>query len=311
MWKMKQRDILTRSGIDNPLIALEDIPYRCNTVFNGAVVKFEGKYIMLLRVENLRGHSVILKAESVDGYDFKVEEKPCLEPSRIEPFSIYEERGLEDPRITYLEGSYYIMYTAVSRYGARIALARTDDFIHFERLSIVSGPGNKDGVLFPRKINGKYLRFDRPIGEGIGNIWLSYSDDLVFWGETKLVAEIRNGYWDSFRIGASVPPVETKEGWLEIYHGVKWMSSGPIYRLGVFLTDLEDPSKMIGRADIPILSPREQFERIGDVNNVVFSCGAVVEDDGEIKVYYGAADTSICLAKSTVQELIDCCKGKI
>ncbi len=311
MEKRRQRDILTRSIIDNPIITLEDIPYRCNTVFNGAVVKFNGKYIMLLRVENLQGYSVILKAESEDGRRFHIEEKPCMEPSKIEPYSIYEERGLEDPRITYLEGEYYIMYTAVSRYGARIALAKTEDFVHFKRISIVSGPGNKDGVLFPRKIKDKYVRFDRPIGEGIGNIWLSYSDDLVFWGDTQLVAEIRRGYWDSFRIGASVPPIETKKGWLEIYHGVKMMSCGPIYRLGVFLTELNDPAKIIGRADIPILSPREKFERIGDVNNVVFSCGAVVEDTGEIDVYYGAADTSICLAKGSVQDLVDCCLGKI
>ena len=302
-----RRDILRRSHIKNPIIRLEDIPYKCNTVFNGGVVKFNDKYIMLLRVEDRKGHSVILKAESDDGISFIVDNTPCIEPSQEKPFSVYEERGLEDPRITYLDGTYYIMYTAASRYGARIALTKTDDFKTYERIALVSGPGNKDGMLFPRKVKGKYAMFDRPISRGIGNIWISYSDDLIFWGESKMVARIRHDYWDSFRIGASVPPIETDKGWLEIYHGVKMTASGPIYRLGVFLLDLEDPEKMLGRAHIPILSPREPYERIGDVNNVVFSCGAIVEDDGIVKVYYGAADTCICLAEGNVQELIESC----
>ena len=301
-----RRDVLRRWA-RNPIITLEDIPFPCNTVFNGAVTKFQDKYIILLRVEDRQGHSVVLKAYSDDGYHFVVEEKPCLFPSDEEPFSIYEAKGVEDPRIMCIDGVYYVMYTAYSRYGARIALAKTEDFVTYERLALVSGPGNKDGVLFPEKINGKYARLDRPITNGIGNIWVSFSDDLVYWGDSKLVAEIRRDYWDSFRIGASVPPIKTDKGWLEIYHGVKMMSSGPIYRLGVFLLDINDPSKMLGRADIPILGPREPYERIGDVNNVVFSCGAVVEDDGEVKVYYGAADTCICVATGTIEELLDVC----
>ena len=301
-----RRDVLKRWE-RNPIIKLEDIPFRCNTVFNGAAVKFKDTYIFLLRVEDLKGHSVILKAHSEDGYHFVVDKEPCLFPSDVEPYKTYEERGVEDPRIIYLEGIYYVMYTAYSRYGARIALAKTEDFQTYERVALVSGPGNKDGMLFPRKIKGKYVRFDRPIANEIGNIWISYSDDLIFWGDSKVVAEIRHDCWDSYRIGASVPPIETKEGWLEIYHGVKMTSAGPIYRLGVFLLELEDPSKMLGRADIPILSPREPYERIGDVNNVVFSCGAVVEENGDIKVYYGAADTCICIAEGTVKELVECC----
>lgn len=301
-----ERDILRRWP-RNPIITLEDIPYPCNTVFNGAVAKVGKKYIMLLRVEDRRGHSVVVKAHSEDGYHFVVEKKPCLFPSDKEPFKTYEARGIEDPRIVQVEGTYYVMYTAYSRYGPRIALAKTEDFETYERVSLVSGPGNKDGVLFPEKINGKYTRLDRPIGNKIGNIWSSYSDDLIYWGSSELIAEIRRDYWDSFRIGASVPPIKTEQGWLEIYHGVKMTASGPIYRLGAFLLALDDISNMLGRSEEPILSPREPYERIGDVNNVVFSCGAVVEDDGEIKVYYGAADTCICLAQCTVQEIIDSC----
>lgn len=291
----------------NPLITIQDIPYSCNTVFNAGAVKYNNEYILLIRVENLRGHSVIVAARSKDGYHFSVDKEPCMYPSQVEPFKTYEQRGVEDPRITYLEGSYYIIYTAYSEYGARLGLAKTNDFKTFERIALISEPGNKDGVLFPRKINGQYVRLDRPIGNEIGNIWISYSNDLINWGNTDLLAEVRQGRWDYYRIGASVPPIETEKGWLEIYHGIKHTSSGPIYRLGTLLLDLENPGKVIGRSDIPVLSPRELYERVGDINNVVFSCGAVVEDDGEIKLYYGAADTCICLATASTEEILGSC----
>lgn len=291
----------------NPLITMQDIPYRCNTVFNAGAVKYNNEYILLIRVESLEGHSVIVAARSNDGYHFSVDKEPCISPSLIEPFKTYEQRGVEDPRVIYLEGAYYIIYTAYSCYGARLGLARTNNFKIFERVALISEPGNKDGVLFPRKVNGQYVRLDRPIGNGIGNIWISYSNDLINWGNTDLVAEVRQGRWDYYRIGASVPPIETNKGWLEIYHGIKLTPSGPIYRLGALLLDLENPGKVIGRSDTPLLSPREFYERVGDINNVVFSCGAVVEDDGEIKLYYGAADTCICLATAYIGEILDSC----
>jgi beta-1,4-mannooligosaccharide/beta-1,4-mannosyl-N-acetylglucosamine phosphorylase len=199
------------------------------------------------------------------------------------------------------------MYTAVSRYGHRIALAQTKDFKTFERLAMVSDPGNKDGVLFPEKINGLYIRLDRPIGNDIGSIWISYSPDLINWGKSDLVISPRPRYWDSFRIGASVPPIRTDRGWLEIYHGVKMTTAGPIYRAGTVMLDLDNPAKVVGRCLTPILSPREEYERIGDVGNVVFAGGAIAEPDGEVKVYYGAADTSICVATAPIDELIDSC----
>jgi len=303
----RQRDVLHRWE-RNPIITLEDIPFPCNTVFNGGVIKFEDKYIMLLRVEGLKGHSVILLAQSLDGYHFTVDDKAAMVPSTEGPFKRYESSGIEDPRMTYLEGTYYIMYTAASPFGARIAIAKTNDFKTYERVGLVSEAGNKDGILFPEKINGDYVRLDRPISKGVGNIWLSYSPDLVHWGKAKPLIEIRGGHWwDSFRIGGSAVPIKTEKGWLEIYHGVKWTHSGPIYRLGAVLMELDDPSKVIGRSDIPILSPREDYERVGDINNVVFSCGAILEDDGEVKVYYGAADTCICVATAHVNTIIDSC----
>jgi predicted GH43/DUF377 family glycosyl hydrolase len=310
MTKKIKRDIVHRWE-GNPIITLEDIPYNCNTVFNAAVIKCphkiecHSKYMMLMRVENLKGHSVFLRAKSDDGYHFKIDEQPCMEPSEdFVPFNIYEKKGIEDPRITCIDGECYIMYTAYSGYGARIAIAKTADFKYFERIAIVSEPGNKDGVLFPKKINGEYVRLDRPVGKGIGNIWISFSKDLIHWGKSEKLASVRSGYWDEYRIGASAPPIETKEGWLEIYHGVKHTSAGPIYRLGTILLDLDDPRKVLGRSDVPILAPREYYERVGDVGNVVFSCAAILEDDGEVKIYYGAADTNISVGTVPLDELI-------
>jgi predicted GH43/DUF377 family glycosyl hydrolase len=200
------------------------------------------------------------------------------------------------------------MYTAASSYGALLALAKTTDFKNFERIALVSEPENKDGVLFPEKINGKYARLDRPVAGGLGNIWISYSDDLIAWGDSRCVMTVRDDHWDSWRIGASSQPIKIDDGWLIIYHGVKSASSGPIYRLGAAVLAQDNPSKVLCRSAIPILSPREYYERVGDVNNVVFSCGAILEDDGrELKIYYGASDTSICLGTANVNELMQFC----
>jgi beta-1,4-mannooligosaccharide/beta-1,4-mannosyl-N-acetylglucosamine phosphorylase len=299
-----ERDFLYRFE-GNPIVMLEDIPYRANTVFNGAAVKKNDEYYILLRVEGQQGHSFFALARSRDGLRFKVDEQPVMLPAENGPFAKYETRGIEDPRITKIGDIYYMMYTAYSRYGPRIALAKTDDFINYERIAIVSEPGNKDGILFPEKINGEYARFDRPIGHGVGSIWISYSKNLTDWGKSELVMSPRAGYWDSYRIGASVPPIKTDHGWLEIYHGVKMTSAGPIYKTGTVLLDLNNPSIVISRSENSILSPKENYERIGDVGNVVFASGAIVEPNGEIKVYYGAADTYICVAIANFKQLID------
>jgi predicted GH43/DUF377 family glycosyl hydrolase len=291
------------------LITIEDIPFPCNTVFNAACAKYNDEYILLLRIEDLTGRSVFALARSKDGYDFQLEDQPVMTPCTEEGcFKEYEKKGIEDPRITKIDGIYYIMYTAVSPYGPLLALAKTEDFKKFERIALVSEPENKDGVLFPEKINGRYARLDRPVGNGVGNIWISYSDDLITWGNSRCVMKIRDDHWDSWRIGASSQPIKIDHGWIIIYHGVKAASSGPIYRLGAAVLAQEDPSKVLCRTAIPILSPREYYERVGDVNNVVFSCGAILEDDGqELKIYYGASDTSICVGTANINELMQFC----
>jgi predicted GH43/DUF377 family glycosyl hydrolase len=300
------RDLLHRWE-RNPILTLQDVPYRCNTVFNGTPVKIDGTYHMIVRVEGQQGYSFFALAHSGDGLHFEVEKNPCLLPANREPWKTWEENGIEDPRLTVIDGEYYVMYTAVSDYGHYIALAKTEDFHRFERIAIVSEPGNKDGVLFPEKIAGLYARLDRPYGRGLGCIWVSYSPDLVHWGKSEFVCAPRPRYWDSYRIGASAPPIRTDRGWLEIYHGVKMTSAGPIYRIGTLMLAPDNPAHVVGRCLEPLLSPREDYERIGDVGNVVFACGAVVENDGEVKIYYGAADTSICVATARLDEIINTC----
>jgi predicted GH43/DUF377 family glycosyl hydrolase len=308
MAKSFSRDVVNRYE-GNPLLTIEDIPFPCNTVFNAAAVKYNGEYILLLRVEDLTGRSIFALARSQDGYNFTVEPEPVMTPCREEGcFKEYEKKGIEDPRITLLEGVFYIVYSAVSPYGPLLALAKTMDFRSFERVALISEPENKDGVLFPERIKGRYVRLDRPVSGGLGNIWLSYSDDLVTWGDSRCIMSIRDDHWDSWRIGASCQPIRIEAGWLIIYHGAKMTSAGPIYRLGAAALGYEDPSKVSCRSAIPILSPREYYERVGDVNNVVFSCGAILEDDGqELKIYYGASDTAICVGTANVNELMQFC----
>ena len=307
MGKRRTYDVVQRWR-ENPILTVEDIPFPCNAVFNAAAVQKGDETILLLRVEDLQGRSVFALARSTDGYHFDVHDEPVMEPCcGGEPFQRYERKGVEDPRITLLEGVYYIIYTAASEFGPRLALAKTEDFQSFERIALISEPDNKDGVLFPRKIGGRYARLDRPLTGEMGNIWISYSDDLIDWGSSEAVMPVRPESWDSWRVGASAPPMETTYGWLEIYHGVKRSASGMIYRLGAAILDLDNPAKVLCRSAIPILAPREYYERVGDVPNVVFSAGAIMDDDEHIRLYYGAADTCICIGTMRLEELMQFC----
>ncbi|MGB2986182.1 MAG: glycosidase, partial [Phycisphaerae bacterium] len=189
------RDVIHRWE-GNPILALEDIPFGCNTVFNAAAVKVQNRYLLLVRVEDKRGRSIFVLARSEDGYRFVVDPEPVMTPSDQEPFATYEACGIEDPRITPMDGTYYVMYTAFSHYGPRLALAKTDDFREFERIALISEPVNKDGMLLPKKVRGRYARFDRPSIGDSGNIWISYSDDLVNWGGSEVVMTTRPDHWD-------------------------------------------------------------------------------------------------------------------
>jgi predicted GH43/DUF377 family glycosyl hydrolase len=218
--------------------------------------------------------------------------------------------GIEDPRITYLDklGEYYIAYTAFSTGGPLVALAKTRDFITFERLGAVLPPEDKDAALFPVRFNGRWAMLHRPIvttSYTAAHIWISFSPDLIHWGEHRILVHARDGgWWDSSKIGISPPPIHTSEGWIVLYHGVRKTGGGVIYRLGIVLLDLNDPTKVLRRSDEWIFGPREHYEREGDVDDVVFPCGWVIEGD-EIRLYYGGADKCIALATA---KLGDICK---
>jgi len=263
---------------------------------------------MIFRSHLHNGRSILGLAESDDGFNFKVSDKPFMTPSDSGIFKDYEEYGIEDPRITYIEGEYFITYSAYSRYGVRVGLAKTEDFKRIERVSFITEADYRNVVIFPEKINGLYVRLDRPHTEiSPWSIWISYSPDLRYWGESKLVISPAQYHWDEMKIGPGAPPIKTKEGWLNIYHGVFHTMDGSIYRLGVALHDLQDPSNIIGVSDDWILQPEESYEVVGYVHNVVFSCGAVPEEDGTVKIYWGAADTVMCVGTASIKELVDLC----
>jgi predicted GH43/DUF377 family glycosyl hydrolase len=296
---------------NNPILTKDDVPYPVATVHNAAVVKFENKYIMIFRSHKLNGRSILGKAESNDGYNFKVDAEPFMVPATEGIFKDYEEYGVEDPRIIFLDGEYLITYSAYSRHGVRIGLAKTKDFKTIERFSLITEADYRNVVIFPEKFNGLYARLDRPHSEiSPWSIWISYSPDLKFWGESKLIMQPLQYHWDEMKIGPGAPPIKTKRGWLSIYHGVFPTMDGSVYRLGVALHDLEDPSKIIGVGDEWILEPQESYELVGYVHNVVFTCGAVPEEDGTVKIYWGGADKVMCVGTAKIEELVDQCLNK-
>ncbi len=304
MDRYRGRDIVKRWA-ENPLIAIEDLPFQCSDIWNAGVVRFGGEYLLLITVERLQGLTEIHLARGRDGRHFTVEPTPFMTATLAGPLRRYQDLGVRDPRVTALDGTYYITYIADSEIGMRVGLARTDDFAHIEWMALSSEPDTKSGALFPEKINGRYALLERP-NPGM-SIWISYSDDLVYWGSSQAVMTPRDGYWDAHRVGTAVPPIRVDAGWLLIYYGEKHTSSGPLMRLGAAILDADDPARVIARSNIPILTPRENYERIGDVPNMVFSCGAILEDDGEMKIYYGGSDSCICLATVKLRDIITIC----
>ncbi len=292
----------------NPILTKADVPYPVETVHNAAVVKHDGRYVMLFRAHLRTGRSIIGFAEGEDGFRFRVSPNPFMTPSDEEPFSTYEEFGVEDPRICPMEGHYLITYSAYSRHGVRIGLARTEDFRGVERVALITQADYRNVVIFPAKFGGRYARLDRPhSGISPWSIWISYSPDLIHWGESRLIIRPMPYHWDEMKVGPGATPIRTDSGWLDIYHGAFKTMDGAIYRLGVALHDLEDPSRVLGVADEWILQPEDPWEVTGYVHNVVFTCGAVVEPDNTLKLYWGGADTVVCAGTARIDELVGLC----
>jgi predicted GH43/DUF377 family glycosyl hydrolase len=294
----------------NPILTRDDVPYPVATVHNAGVVKHNDRYIMLFRSHLHNGRSIIGRADSDDGFHFTAQPEPFLTPAKKGIFAEYEAFGVEDLRICPVEDYYLLCYSAYSKHGVRIGLARTDDFNRVERIAFISQADMRNAVIFPEKIDGRYVRLDRPHSEiSPWSIWISYSPDLVHWGDSRRVIQAETYHWDEMKIGPGAPPIQTPQGWLNIYHGVFPTMAGAVYRLGVALHDLQDPAKVIAVGDQWILQPEDPWEISGYVPNVVFSCAAVPETNGEIKLYWGGADTVMCAGTTTVERLLQHCTG--
>lgn len=300
--------VLLRLG-DNPILTSNDWPYPAHTVFNpGATRLRDGTTLLLCRVEDRRGLSHLCAARSRNGIDgWVIDPIPTFFASPDEyPEELW---GIEDPRITYVPelDEYLIAYTAFGRPGPGVAIASTKDFVEFERLGLIMQADDKDAALFPRRFHGAFALIHRPSTDVSAHMWMSLSPDLRNWGSHKILLAARKGaWWDANKIGLGPPPIETERGWLVLYHGVRRHASGSLYRVGLALFDLEDPSQCLLRSQSWIFGPETPYEISGDVDHVVFPCGVTVQDDNDtLFIYYGAADSSICMATSSKSVLLD------
>ena len=307
---------------NNPILSAKDVPYNAALIFNAGVTKFNGKYVMVFRndygsLENqkLEGTNMGL-AYSDDGIKWEVAGKPCFKMEDDEVERAY------DPRLTVMDGRCYLCFAVDTKHGLRGGIAVTDDFENFEILSLTV-PDNRNMVLFPEKINNMYVRLERPFpvySRGIDrfDIWISDSPDLKYWGNSHLLMGVEDVSFANDKIGPGAPPIKTEKGWLTLTHGVDIdMNRGkngwePFWKkrycAGLVLLDLENPQKIIGKYDEPLLAPEAEYEISGGFrNNVIFPGGMILEDSGEVKIYYGAADTVECLATADVNDLLKLC----
>jgi len=308
----------------NPILSASDIPYPATLVFNAGVCKYQGKYAMAFRNDyggrpgdtHFDGTNIGV-AFSDDGIRWKAEPKPWIEWKTDEISRAY------DPRLTVVAGRCYLCFAVDTRHGIRGGIAVTDDFDKWEVLSL-SAPDNRNMVLFPEKCAGKFVRLERPFpiyGRGVPenfDLWFSDSPDCAYWGNTQLVLGSEQVPWANAKIGPGAPPVKTDKGWLTLFHAVtidtdrelpawhtRWFKT---YTIGLMLLDLERPWVIKGMYREPLMAPEEFYEKEGFRGHVLFPGGMVLEPDGEIKIYYGAADTVECLATAYVDDLVALCR---
>lgn len=297
---------------ESPILTAADFPGDITYVFNSAVVKHDGKYIMVCRVEDACLNRFLWVADSDDGIRFRPRPKPVRVPQDHPDWNEYGRYTYYDPRVTRLDDTFYVVHAHHSYHGCRLGLFRTDDFDSWTWLGCISQTDNRNGVLFPEKFNGLYARLDRPnVGAGdAGDIWISFSPDLRYWGDHRCVITKGDFHWTYHKIGPGAVPIRTPEGWLVIFHGVRTQcASHYVYQLGAFLTDLNDPGKVIAKSERAILIPEEPYELIGQTPSVVFTNAAIPEDDGTVKIYYGAADAVQCVGIAKMQDLLDACRN--
>ncbi len=298
VWRSSKNPIITRSAVPT-----------ANSIFNSAVVPYKNGFAGVFRCDDHARTMQIHAGKSADGIDWKIN------PDRIHFECDDEEIGEflygYDPRVCWIEDRYYVTWCN-GYHGPTIGVGYTHDFEKFTQLENAFLPFNRNGVLFPRKINGKFAMYSRPSDNGhtpFGDIFYSESPDMIYWGRHRHVMSPLNG-WQSTKVGAGPTPIETSEGWLLIFHGVLTSCNGFVYSFGAALMDLDKPWKVIYRTKPYLLHPREIYETVGDVPNVVFPCAALVDPASDrMAIYYGGADTVTCLAYSHISELIDFIKG--
>jgi len=304
--RQKKAHELFKKYEGNPIMTPEDWPYPAHSVFNPAAAKLNTETLLLVRVEDMRGFSHLTVARSADGLtNWQIDPAPTLEADQS---SREEKWGLEDPRIVWLEEQkqFGITYTSFSEGGPVVSLAITKNFRTFARLGALLPPEDKDACLLPRRVRGRFALIHRPIVRGEAHMWISFSPDLKHWGDHRPLIKTRHAYWDCHRVGLACQPIETPQGWMIFYHGVRITTSGAIYRVGLALLNLEEPWRVLRRSDEWVLGPREFYERVGDAGDVIFPSGAVVhKETNRLSLYYGAADCTIAVATAKLSETID------
>jgi len=298
----------------NPIIPRDLLP-RSNSIFNSAVVPFEGAFAGVFRIDDTTRQMNLHTGRSADGINWEIEEATIewvASDGRVAEIQEKFEHAY-DPRVVWIEDRYYVTWCN-GYHGPTIGIGYTYDFKTFHQLENAYLPFNRNGVLFPRKVNGMYLMFSRPSDNGhtpFGDIFVSESPDMIHWGRHRHVMATKGWTWESTKIGAGPTPIETPEGWLLIYHGVLTSCNGYVYSMGAALLDLDEPWKVKARARDYLISPQMLYEQVGDVPNVVFPCAALVDGPtGRITVYYGGADTVVCIAHGHVGEIVEWVKAR-
>ena len=315
-WEDRPSDssaVLWRSS-RNPIIP-RDLISRSNSIFNSAVVPFGDSFAGVFRVDDTTRVMDVHAGFSQDGVNWKLDEATIKwEPTDNRVREIQETFvHAYDPRVTWLEDRYYVTWCN-GYHGPTIGVGYTHDFKKFYQLDNAFLPFNRNGVLFPRRVNGMYQMLSRPSDNGhtpFGDIYLSESPDLIHWGRHRHVMTTRPYTWESTKVGAGPTPIETPEGWLPFYHGVLTSCNGFVYSFGAALLDLDEPWKVIARSRDYLISPQKQYEQVGDVQNVTFPCAALVDGPtGRVTIYYGAADTVTCLAHGYLNDIISFVKER-
>lgn len=329
MPEYKSSSVITRYNGGVPILTKDNVPYEASQIFNAGVTKFNGKYVMVFRndygyVPGGKTEDIITNlgfASSDDGFVWEVASKPVWSAEMLNDPEITR---VYDPRLTVIDGKCYMCFAVDTKHGLRGGVAATEDFENFEILSL-SAPDNRNMVLFPEKIQGEFVRLERPFpvysrerGVDRFDTWMSSSPDLKYWGNTRLLFGVEDISFANDKVGPGAPPIKTEKGWLTTFHAVHkdpnrgkngwedvWQKC---YFMGIMLLDLEDPTRILGYSKAPLLAPESKWEtEDGFRTNVIFPGGMILEDDGEVKIYYGASDTVECLAAAHVNDLLKLC----